>query len=72
MFMHSLLLSEGFLFIQLAELGGKLRNQHRTEGVTLQLPDALITATALVHGFCLATFNIKHYPMPQLKLYQAV
>ncbi|MBF0229403.1 MAG: type II toxin-antitoxin system VapC family toxin [Desulfamplus sp.] len=37
------------------------------------LPDALIAATALVHGASLYTLNIKHFQfIPQLKLHKPV
>ena len=31
--------------------------------------DAIIAATAVVHGLTLVTYNRKHYPMPDIKLY---
>ena len=30
---------------------------------SVQLPDALIAATALAHGLALVSLNVKHYPM---------
>ena len=30
---------------------------------SVQLPDAMIAATALAHGLALVTLNVKHYPM---------
>ena len=30
---------------------------------SVQLPDAMIAATALVYGLALVTLNVKHYPM---------
>ncbi|MFQ6117564.1 MAG: type II toxin-antitoxin system VapC family toxin, partial [Candidatus Bipolaricaulia bacterium] len=31
--------------------------------------DAIIAATAVVHGLTLVTYNRKHYPMPEIRLY---
>ena len=31
--------------------------------------DAIIAATAVVHELTLVTYNRKHYPMPEIKLY---
>ena len=38
----------------------------RAKGVTIDLPDAIIAATCLVHGLTLVTYNKKHYPFPKL------
>lgn len=49
---------------QIAEQGGLFRRDYgKTHGVGLI--DALIAATANVHGLPLVTFNVRHYP--QLK-----
>jgi predicted nucleic acid-binding protein len=48
-----------------AELGGRLRRDH---GV--RIADALIAATALVHGLELLTRNVRDFaPVPALRLY---
>lgn len=31
--------------------------------------DAIIAATAVIHNLTLATYNRKHYPMPEIRLY---
>jgi toxin FitB len=47
-----------------AELAGRLRREH---GV--RIADALIAATALVHGLVLVTRNLKDFePVPRLKV----
>ena len=38
----------------------------RAKGVTIDLPDAIIAATCLVHGLTLVTYNKKHYPFSKL------
>ena len=34
----------------------------------IDLPDAIIAATCLVHGLTLVTYNKKHYPFPKTRL----
>jgi predicted nucleic acid-binding protein len=51
-----------------ARKAGELRLEWQRKGRTLSLPDAMIGAVALSGGFVLATDNIKHFPMPDLKL----
>jgi predicted nucleic acid-binding protein len=48
---------------------GLLANSWARQGRTLKLPDMLIAATALEHGFSLMTDNRKDYPMPELRFY---
>ncbi len=52
---------------EIAELGGLLRRDHKSQGTGLA--DCLIAATALIHGLKLQTLNVKHFPM--LKLVEA-
>jgi predicted nucleic acid-binding protein len=54
----------------IADLGGELIRCYRTQGITLDEPDAIIGATAICHDLILVTYNSKHYPMPELRLYQ--
>lgn len=42
------------------------------KGNKLPTIDALIAATAMVNGFHLVTRNTKHFPMPDLNLYQDI
>ena len=48
--------------------GEYLRKFGRSYG--LELPDALIAATASIHHFSLCTFNWKHYPMQDVQRYR--
>jgi predicted nucleic acid-binding protein len=52
---------------EIARSGGSfIRHFGKTHGI--DLPDAIIAATAERHGFGLATLNVKHFPMfPKLK-----
>jgi predicted nucleic acid-binding protein len=52
-----------------ADLAGDLIRRYRRQGVTLDVPDALIAATALGQGLVLLTYNPRHFPMPELQLY---
>lgn len=53
-----------FLNIQMAELAGSFRQRY-----SLSIADMLIAATAIVSGSFLVTYNRKHFPMPQVRLY---
>lgn len=55
-----------------AELAGQYRQSHSKKGATLPTIDALIAATAVLNNYCLVTRNIKHYPIPELDLYQEI
>lgn len=48
--------------------GDFLRKFGKSHG--LEMPDALIAASAVVHRFALCTFNWKHYPMSELHRYR--
>jgi predicted nucleic acid-binding protein len=51
----------------IAERAGTLM-QHFRKSHDIDLPDAIIAATAEHHGLKLATLNVKHFPMfPKLK-----
>ena len=46
--------------------GAMMRHFHKSHGI--DIPDAIIAATAEHHGLKLATLNVKHFPMfPKLK-----
>ena len=45
---------------------GELIRGHGRRGVTLDFVDATIAATCLRHHLALATYNVKHYPIPEL------
>jgi len=54
----------------IADLAGELIRRFRAQGITLDKPDAIIGATAMAHGLALVTYNAKHFPMPELRLYE--
>ncbi len=53
-----------------AELSAKWRREYRSRGVTLNLPDTVIAATAALRNVPLATGNAKDFPMSELLLEQ--
>jgi Predicted nucleic acid-binding protein, contains PIN domain len=52
-----------------AKRAGLLKRDYSKKGQTLSLTDTTIAAVALEYNLTLITDNVKHYPMPQLKLY---
>ena len=52
-----------------ADRAGDLVRVYRRQGVTLDVPDAIIAATSLHHDLTLLTYNARHFPMPDLRLY---
>lgn len=51
---------------QIANKAGALIRDQRSKGVTLDLPDAVIAATCILHGLIFITYNAKHYPIKEL------
>ena len=58
------------LDVAIADLAGEHIRQFRSQGVALDKPDAIIGATAVHHNLVLVTYNAKHFPMDDLRLYQ--
>lgn len=55
----------------IADKAGELIRTWRKQGVILEDVDALIAATALHHKLAVVTTNAKHFPMPDLVVFQA-
>jgi len=53
----------------IANLAGEFIRDYRAKGITLDFVDSIIAATAVIHGLTLLTYNTKHYPMPEVRLY---
>ncbi|HET6997545.1 MAG TPA: PIN domain-containing protein [Solirubrobacterales bacterium] len=49
-----------------AALSAHWRREYRSRGLTLELPDTVIAATAAIRNLPLATGNVKDFPMPEL------
>ena len=56
---------------KIANKAGEYIREYKRKGVTLLLPDALIAATCTINNIPLATYNTKHYPMPEIKFVQS-
>jgi len=48
---------------------GNLLREYRKRGITLGINDTIIGATCLVNDLILVTYNPKHYPFKNLKIY---
>lgn len=57
--------------MEIADKAGELIRAWRKRGMTLEDTDALIAATALHHKLALITTNVKHFPMPDLVVFEA-
>lgn len=51
-----------------AALSAQWRREYRGKGLTLELPDMVIAATAAIRNVPLATGSLKDFPMPELLL----
>jgi predicted nucleic acid-binding protein len=56
---------------KIADLAGELLRSWRERGMTLGDADAIIAATATHHKLTLVTTNARHFPMPELVVFQA-
>ena len=54
---------------EIADRAGDLVREHRARGIALEVPDAIIAATAMANNLTLVTLNPRHFPMPGLKVY---
>lgn len=54
---------------EIATRAAQLIRECKPRGITLDLPDAVIAGTCILHGLTLVTYNTKHYPIPDLKFY---
>ena len=56
---------------EIADLAGELIRSWRGRGISLSDADTIIAASAIHHGLALVTTHAKHFPMPDLVVYQA-
>jgi len=49
-------------------LSAQWRRRYKAQGITLEIADTIIAATAALRGLPLLTGNVKHFPMPELQV----
>ena len=54
---------------EIAKLGASYIKKYKSQGMTIDIVDAIIAATCAVHHLILVTYNVDHYPMSDVKLY---
>ena len=52
-----------------AEKAGELRYNYSKRGQMLPTVDTLIAATCILNDYSLVTRNVRHYPMPEIELF---
>lgn len=57
-----------FVDVEIAEIAGRLRAGEARSGFKLDAPDAIIAATAITRGACLATRNFRHFERLAIEL----
>jgi predicted nucleic acid-binding protein len=55
---------------EIARRAGELKSEWAKKGHTIALPNVTIAAVALTHKLPLVTDNQKHFPMPELRLFE--
>jgi hypothetical protein len=55
--------------IEIANKAAQLIRKNKAKGITINLPDAIIASTCLLHDLILVTYNTKHYPISELEFY---
>jgi predicted nucleic acid-binding protein len=53
---------------EIADQAGQWIYQYARRGFQMDVPDALIAATAVRHGLTLVTTNARHFPVPGLQV----
>ena len=53
----------------IANKAGELLREYKRKGITLGINDTIIATTCLLSDLLLVTYNLRHYPFKELKLY---
>lgn len=56
---------------EIADIAGEIIRTGRARGLLFGEADAIIAATGIQNGLALVTTNAKHFPMPELVVFQA-
>ncbi len=54
---------------EVAGRAARLIRESKGRGITLDLPDAIIASTCVLHNLILVTYNRKHYPIPEIQFH---
>ncbi len=54
---------------EVANQAALLIRKYKRKGIKIELPDAVIAGTCILHDLVLVTYNTKHYPIPELKFH---
>jgi predicted nucleic acid-binding protein len=55
--------------LEIANRAARLIRDHKAKGLTIDIPDAIIASTCILHNLILVTYNRKHYPIAELKFH---
>jgi len=55
----------------IADMAAEFVRYYQAKGITLDIVDTVIAATSVTYGLTLVTLNVKHYPMPEVRLHSA-
>ena len=55
--------------MEIANKAAHLIREYKLKGITLDLPDAIIASTCILHDLILVTYNTKHYPIKEIKFH---
>ncbi|MBU4298833.1 type II toxin-antitoxin system VapC family toxin [Patescibacteria group bacterium] len=53
----------------IADKSGELLREYKRKGIALGINDTIIGATCILNDLILVTYNLKHYPFKELKIY---
>ena len=54
---------------EIANKAAQLVREGKSKGITVDLPDAVIAGTSILHHLTLVTYNLKHYPFEEMKFH---